>query len=58
MNAAPDLNLWIELFTVTGLGTALIVGSAALVHRFVRAASWRRVVWQTAAVCLAALVLG
>ena len=58
MNAAPDLNLWVELLIVTGLGTALIVGSAAFVSRVVRAASRRRVVWQASTVCLAALVLG
>ncbi len=37
---------WLELILVLGVGTAVIVGLAALAERLVRSAIWQRTIWQ------------
>jgi len=54
---APEYGLWAELILVLSVGTAAIVVAAALAVRCVRAATWRRAIWQAAALGILALLL-
>ena len=49
--------LWFEPVLVLAVGTAVIVGLAALAGRWVGSAVWQRTLWQVAALGLVALVL-
>jgi len=54
---APEYGLWLESVVVLAAGTAVIVGLAALVSRWVGSAVWRRTIWQVATLGLLGLVL-
>jgi len=49
--------LWLEPIVVLAVGTAVIVGLAAIVARWVRSAAWERTIWQASTVGLLALLV-
>jgi len=48
---------WLELLLVLSVGTAVMVGLAALADRLVRSAIWQRTIWQVTTLGVLALVL-
>ncbi|MGA2541743.1 MAG: M56 family metallopeptidase [Verrucomicrobiota bacterium] len=48
----PDLQFWTRLLVHLAVEAACVVGVALLLDRLIRAAFWRRALWQSAAVCL------
>jgi len=53
----PENQPWLELVLVLAVGTAVIVGLAALAERFVRSAIWQRTIWQITTLGLLTLML-
>ena len=53
---AAEYGVWLQLALVLAVGTAVVVGLAALAGRWVRSAVWRRTIWQVATLGLLALL--
>jgi len=53
----PDLSLWTSLLARIAAEVAGVTALALLLERLVRAAAWRRALWQSAIVCLLCMVL-
>lgn len=53
----PDNSFWSEMVAVTGVGSMLIVGLAALGASLIRSPAWQRTVWRAAMAALALFIL-
>ena len=57
MNSESFLTAACHLLGPMGIETCMVVGGAALAHRFIASAQWRRAVWQICTLSVATLVL-
>jgi len=57
MTLATGYGLWFELILALAVGTAVIVGLAALAARLVRFAVWQRTFWQVAVLTLLGMTI-
>jgi len=53
----PGYGLWLEPIVVLAVGTAVVVGLAAIAARWGRSAAWQRAIWQASTVGLLALLV-